>query len=441
MTNEWQNGMDQLDDALLAEASGTDPSAEARQLIQRGGTLQRTGGQFATAVRVQEPRNLQVRSKMLMAEAKLAGEAFYYGWGSGKDRVIGPSIGLAMAAARVWGNCAVEPMPVEETADSWILTVNFIDLETGFTLGRQFRQAKDWTIHGRFDEERKDDMRFQIGQSKAARNVICNALPKWLIDATVREAQVGVRERITKYINEHGVAAAVDLVVAALIRAGVSEEAILAKCAVADRRALTVDHVVMLRGDLYAIENGTDRAETIFAGLAAKTKSRGPETSDLDGAIDGAESDSAEPVANVAEPADVAPAVAKATKARRGRPRKANPPAQPAADVAPEVVTGPATGTAPPVPGPVAADSTAPDAAPNASADEPPPDYVAPEATTDELPDGFNAALAAARSMAEVNAVYARWQTAAKSPAILDAIVLACEQRREEIRAAFRLGN
>lgn len=233
-------------------------------MAQTGISAQRTGNQFVTAVRVQVARDLQVKHKQLLTEARLAGESFYYGWGVGKDRVLGPSIGLAMAAARVWGNCAVDFAPVQSTEDSWIFTAQFIDLETGFTLARQFRQSKHWSVAGKYDQERKDDMRFQIGQSKAARNVVVNALPKWLIDAAIREAQNGVRGRIEKYVEQNGLPAAVDICIKQLKQCGVSEAAVLAKCQVAAVTALDIEHVVMLRGDLYSLQNGMDRAEALF---------------------------------------------------------------------------------------------------------------------------------------------------------------------------------
>lgn len=447
MANDWNDSMDGLDSDLLAAASGRDPAADARAMIARGGTLQRTGGGYSTAVKVQEPRNLQQRAKMLLAEAKLAGEAFYYGWGSGKDRVLGPSIGLAMAAARIWGNCAVEPQPIDETEDSWILSTNFIDLETGFTLGRQFRQAKGWTVHGKFDEERKDDIRFQIGQSKAARNVICNALPKWLIDAAIREAQLGVRERIEKYIADHGLAAAVDLVIAGLSRAGVPEEAVLAKCEVAERTGMTLDHVVMLRGDLYSLQNGTDRPETLFPalGIAKAAKSKQAVVSGLDAVLDAATDKPAPPTPGPTAPTPEPPTDAPKPKGKRGRPAKttaaapaetrpAEPPAEPL--------------RAPEPTGPIPETVAAPE---DDLGDEQPPAGVGVPINADDrdadgdadpaMPAGFDAGLAQCRTVPDVDNHYGRWSTSAATPDVLDAMTAACEVRRSEIRSMFRLGR
>lgn len=247
---------------LLAQASdGGERGLDLRQPLQQV----KTG--YTTAVAVQQPRDLAVVHKRLMAEAKMAGESFYYGWGAGKDRIEGPSICLAMAAARCYHNSAVDILPLQETEDAWIFTAVFVDLETGFTLTRQFRQSKKWTVHGKFDAERKDDIRFQIGQSKAARNAVLNALPKWLIDAAVVESKQGVREKIEKFVAEKGLPAAVGLVITGLAKHGVKEEFVLEKCAVPKREGLTIDHIVMLRGDLYALDNGQEYASSLFPAM------------------------------------------------------------------------------------------------------------------------------------------------------------------------------
>lgn len=255
---------------LLAAASNQ--GSDAQQMIESGHTLQKSGTQYTTAMRVQQPRDLPTKVRQLEAEAKLAGEEFYYGWGAGKDRIVGPSIGLAMAAARVWGNCVVDAGPVQDLPDAWVLTYAFIDLETGFTVSRQFRQSKHWNVYGKFDQMRKEDIRFQIGQSKAVRNVIINALPKWLVRAAMQAAQQGVRARIEEYIAKKGLPAAVDLALTSLAKHGVTEEAVLDKLAIADRKAITVDHVVLLRGDLYALEEGQDRATELYPLLAKEQR-------------------------------------------------------------------------------------------------------------------------------------------------------------------------
>jgi hypothetical protein len=86
---------------------------------------------------------------------------------------------------------------VEETPTHWTFRATFIDLERGFTDFRLFRQRKA-ERHGKFDDERALDIAFQIGQSKAKRNVIVRALPVWLVDratkASTTSAEAGIKD-------------------------------------------------------------------------------------------------------------------------------------------------------------------------------------------------------------------------------------------------------
>lgn len=256
-----------LDNEIIeGELIDQDSASAAR--AQQG--MMQVRGSYATAVSVQNPRGLNRVTRNLEQESALAGASFYYGWSVGRDRIEGPSIGLAMAAARCWGNCAIEQLPMQETADSWVFTAIFVDLETGFTLSRQFRQSKRWNVAGKHDAERKDDIRFQIGQSKAARNVILKALPEWLIDKAMDAAKAGVREKIESFIKEKGFPAAVDALVKALAKVGVTDAAIVDKFGIATVDGLDVDHLVILKGDLLAIQNGQERAEALFPALAPK---------------------------------------------------------------------------------------------------------------------------------------------------------------------------
>ncbi len=253
-----------------------DQNSPMADIVANGGTMQQTRSSYTAAVSVQRPRNLKKTHDNLMQEAQLAGESFYYGWGAGENKIEGPSVDLAMAALRHYGNCAVELAPVQDLHDSWIFTAFFIDLENGVTIPRQFRQSKNWVVYGKMDPERKMDVRFQIGQSKAIRNVILNAVPKFLIDHALAMAKSGVKDKIEKYVADKGLPAAVDLVLRSLAKQGVKEDRILAKFQVADKKALTIENLVILRGDLSALEAGRERASDLFpeapAGKAAEEK-------------------------------------------------------------------------------------------------------------------------------------------------------------------------
>jgi hypothetical protein len=233
-------------------------------LMAGGGTIQQTRTSYCTAVSVQRPRKLADVERRLIEEAMLAGEDFYYGWGAGKDKIEGPSVDLALAMARCYGNCAVESLPVQDLGDSWVFTAAFVDLETGFTIARQFRQSKTSVVAGKLDPERKNDIRFQIGQSKAIRNVLLNALPSSLVTKAMQAAKSGVKAKIENYCKQHGVPAAIDLMLKSMAKAGVKEASVLRKFGVVERKALTIDHLVTMRGDMNAIENGRDRAEEIY---------------------------------------------------------------------------------------------------------------------------------------------------------------------------------
>lgn len=236
---------------------------ESTALATQPGMLQ-VKSSYSTAVQVQRPREIRDVARRICEEARLMGESAFYGWGAGDSRIEGPSQELALAAARNWGNCAIEVGPVQDTPDSWIITSYFVDLETGFTMARPFKQSKRWTVHGKMDAERKNDVRFQIGATKSARNVILKAIPGWMIEKALDEAKAGVREKIENYIAKKGMAAAQDFAVNALVKLGVKEEAILAKFSVAKRAALDVDALIVMKGDLAAIEKGEIRPHEAY---------------------------------------------------------------------------------------------------------------------------------------------------------------------------------
>lgn len=235
----------------------------AGEMLAAGETIRQIQTSYATAVAVQKPRQLIEVEKRCMQEAALAGEACFYGWGAGKDRVEGPSIDCAMIAVRNWGNAVVEMKPVHETSSAYIMEAAFIDLETGFTYTRQFRQSKRWMVYGKMDAERKDDVRFQIGQSKAQRNVVLKAVPAWLIDKMIETAKEGVRAKLDAYIKKNGIEAARKLALDTLTKLGVEEERIEKKYG-KKYAAWDLELLVVLKGDIRAISTGAESADVIF---------------------------------------------------------------------------------------------------------------------------------------------------------------------------------
>lgn len=248
----------------------------AGEMIAHGNTVRQMQTTYATAVSVQRPRELSEVQKRCLQEAALAGESLYYGWGAGGDRIEGPSIKCAMIALRNWGNAALEMQPIQETPSAYIMTAAVVDLETGTTIMRQFRQAKTWRVFGKHDEARKDDIRFQIGQSKAQRNVILNFLPEWLIEKMIETAKEGVRAKIEKYIESKGIEAARQLVMKSLAKHSVSldriEERVGTKYGGWD-----VEILVILKGNIKALDDGAESPEVLFPIIGQDQKPDVPE--------------------------------------------------------------------------------------------------------------------------------------------------------------------
>jgi uncharacterized protein YqeY len=153
--------------------------------------MQQTKTQYTTAVRVQERRSISRITMNVLQESELAGSKFFYRWTvktkNGPQVVQGPSIDMAMCMIRNFGNCALD-VTVEETGSHYIFKAILIDLESGFTYPRLFRQRKSQAIGSKYDADRQEDIVFQIGQSKAIRNVIKQYMPQWLIDQAIEKA-------------------------------------------------------------------------------------------------------------------------------------------------------------------------------------------------------------------------------------------------------------
>lgn len=240
------------------------PDGVGADLVSSGSGLQRVQGAATTVVRVQKDRDIVDVQKRAMLESDLMGDLAYYGWGQNKDRIEGPTVKLALMLARCFGNCIIEMEPVQTEKDSWIFTAKFVDLETGFTLMRQFRQSKKWMVYGKHDDERKDDIRFQIGQSKAIRNVVLNAIPEWLVDQAIDKAKGNVKAKILKRIADQGLDKVQTDAVSRCEALGVPPERLLNLFGRPTVKALTVEDLVTLAGNIRAVETGTDRVENVF---------------------------------------------------------------------------------------------------------------------------------------------------------------------------------
>ena len=195
-------------------------NAEAQGLPVPSMPMMQAKTQFITAIKVQEPRRIAKVTKNVLAEAKLAKKSFYYAWAvktkNGKmKRIEGPSIDLAMCLARNYGNAALD-IEVSETPTHYIFKGYFIDLETGFTVPRLYRQRKSQSIGKKYDKDRQEDIVFQIGHSKAQRNAIIKAMPNWLIEQAIevaKQAEIAdiqtnphlARARVLEFFEEYGI--------------------------------------------------------------------------------------------------------------------------------------------------------------------------------------------------------------------------------------------
>lgn len=137
-------------------------------------------GGVITAQRVAVPRNHNQIIQRLKALCAMAGDGYVYSW-SVKDRknnreqiVEGPTIKLANDLARTYGNNQID-VRVQRDGDWLVIYARFTDLETGYSYTRPFQQRLSQDT-GMKDAERRMDMVFQIGVSKAIRNVVVNAL-------------------------------------------------------------------------------------------------------------------------------------------------------------------------------------------------------------------------------------------------------------------------
>lgn len=155
----------------------------------------------------------------IRALAAAAGENWYYRYPvknkktNRTDWVEGPSIKLANDIARLYGNNEVD-CRVFDMGDSLVFYARFSDLETGYTLTRPFQQRKSQKTMDT-DNARAADIVFQIGASKAIRNVVVNGLQtfadfafdeaKGALIGKIGQNLAGWRDRAVQRLKELGV--------------------------------------------------------------------------------------------------------------------------------------------------------------------------------------------------------------------------------------------
>jgi hypothetical protein len=159
-----------------ASAVRQQPTPSGHALVrQTHGIPDRIIGAQPVAVHRDDQRILQ----RIATHAAAAGTDWTYRFpvrtkDGGQDWIEGPSIKLALAVASLVGNNQIEIRELD-VGDAWVFYARYTDVETGFSLERSYRQRKGQQTMRTRDADRALDIVYQIGQSKAIRNVIVNA--------------------------------------------------------------------------------------------------------------------------------------------------------------------------------------------------------------------------------------------------------------------------
>ena len=252
--------------------------ASAPELSETPAGMLRTQTQYSTAVQVIRPRNLQLVERKCLEEAAIAGDSFYYSWMQGGEPIEGLTIGAALAMARNFGNCVVE-CRIEEQAGSYIFYGAFIDLETGFNLVRPFRQNKQSPKKkdgsDTYKGERGNDIIFQIGASKAIRNAAFNAMPRWLAEKVMETA----KENVIEKIKGMGIEKAKGMITKKAAALGIDISRI--EKTYGKEASWDIEKIVQLSSALRAIEDGVEKAETIFPSESSEVDTAKPESKSM----------------------------------------------------------------------------------------------------------------------------------------------------------------
>jgi len=189
------------DEKNVAEFVPTRPQPHGHALVRpTTGLAERVIGAQPVA---KERDEVKVRQK-LKTMAAYAGEDWFYrfpvtGPGGSRQYIEGPSIKLANNVAREFGNCITEIREID-VGDAWVFYARFTDIETGFSMERSYHQRKGQQTIKTKDPQRAIDQVYSIGQSKAIRNVIVNALGIYC-DYAYKEARNSLVEEIGKDLN------------------------------------------------------------------------------------------------------------------------------------------------------------------------------------------------------------------------------------------------
>lgn len=165
---------------LERDFAGFSTSQSQGDLQPAGVTAIQQTNRETTARRIAVPRDPGKIFAQINAFAGQFGDQYVYSWQvknrreNRMDTIEGGTIKLANMLLRAYGNAQAD-CDISETRTHYIFKAWFIDFESGMSMSRLFQQRKSQNA-GMADADRQADIIFQIGQSKAIRNVILNAL-------------------------------------------------------------------------------------------------------------------------------------------------------------------------------------------------------------------------------------------------------------------------
>ena len=171
-------------------------------LIGDGAMVQQVRTVHVTSVSVAKPRpSLQEIERRAIEEGRYDSEKMLYSWTTkNKDGstglVEGPTVEMAMLLARIYGNCSVLCALLSETKTHWYFDAVFVDRETGFEHKVLLPHSKPVVANrGKMDLERIFQSEFLVGQAKAKRKVVIDAMNRGLVRRLMGIAKAAIGKK------------------------------------------------------------------------------------------------------------------------------------------------------------------------------------------------------------------------------------------------------
>jgi len=233
-----------------------------------GMQFQKTQTNFVQMIGTVKPRIWNDVERAAISEAAIAGEEFYYSWKQGGSVVEGLTIGAAISLFRSLGNGYVTAVVQSQDKDSYVINGVYIDIERNIVIERPFLQPKDSIKRkdgkSTYSDSRSLSVNFSIGVSKAIRNAILSAIPKWLI----KKVMIKAKEGVVRQIENMGTVKAQKMVMDKIERLKINEERVFD--IYGKPKGWDTVKLVNLSSALTAIENGYEEADDLFPPLESE---------------------------------------------------------------------------------------------------------------------------------------------------------------------------